>query len=210
MYKEKHIGEKYDDMVIIERMKNVKDNPRVKVKCTKCGRIKIVYYHPLKRGVGASHQYCGNYIKKNKHFYDKWKGIQVRINNPNSKDYKDYGGRGIKCEWEYFVDFYDDMYESYLKHVEEFSEKETTIDRINVNGNYCKENCRWATPKEQAGNKRTNKWFKATSPDGIEFVSNNQTEFARLHNLNKQKINDCLREVPYHKTHKGWTFVYLE
>ena len=45
------------------------------------------------------------------------------------------------------------MYESYLEHVEKYWEKETTIDRIDVNWNYCKENCKWSTNKEQSQNK---------------------------------------------------------
>jgi hypothetical protein len=46
------------------------------------------------------------------------------------------------------------MWESYEIHVKEYWEKNTTIDRINPNLNYCKENCRWATWKEQSLNKR--------------------------------------------------------
>lgn len=48
------------------------------------------------------------------------------------------------------------MWESYIKHVKQYWEKDTTIDRIDVNWNYCKENCRRATPKEQMNNMREN------------------------------------------------------
>lgn len=49
------------------------------------------------------------------------------------------------------------MWEEYDTHVEEYWEKDTTIDRIDVDWNYCKENCRWATRKEQMANTRRNR-----------------------------------------------------
>ena len=72
--------------------------------------------------------------------------------------YKSYGARGITVcnEWNDFVNFKNDMYESYLEHVEKYGEKDTTLDRVDVNGDYCKENCRWATNDEQSLNKRRN------------------------------------------------------
>jgi len=51
------------------------------------------------------------------------------------------------------------MYESYLKHCDSFWEKQTTIDRIDVDWNYCKKNCCWATYKEQSKNKRATNWY---------------------------------------------------
>ena len=89
-----------------------------------------------------------------------WDGMKKRCLLPTNGGYKNYGARGIKvCErWLEFQNFYDDMYESYLKHVEEFGEKNTSLDRIDVNGNYEPSNCRWATLEEQ-NNHRTNNRF---------------------------------------------------
>ena len=75
--------------------------------------------------------------------------------------YEIYGGRGITvCDkWLEFNGFKDDMYESYIRHIKKYGEKQTQIDRIMVNGNYEKINCRWATLKEQASNKRNSRFL---------------------------------------------------
>jgi len=64
-----------------------------------------------------------------------------------------YHDKWIKCLWNSFEEFRDDMYESYLDHCEKYWVKNTSIDRINPDWNYCKENCRWATIDEQNFNK---------------------------------------------------------
>jgi hypothetical protein len=89
--------------------------------------------------------------------YEIWKGIKKRCLNPNFKGYFNYGGRGITiCEkWLDFRGFKEDVYEAYLKHVEEFGERDTTIDRWpNPDGNYESTNFRWATVQEQNLNTR--------------------------------------------------------
>ena len=89
--------------------------------------------------------------------YRIWGGMRTRCINPNSPDYKNYGGRGIKvCDrWRDFKNFYEDMKDGYKDNL--------TIDRINNNGNYELLNCKWRTVKQQSRNTRTNVFYKGKS-----------------------------------------------
>lgn len=85
--------------------------------------------------------------------YSSWQHMLERCYNSNNKRYKDYGGRGIGVceEWKSsFLHFYKIM---------GGCPEGCSIDRINVNGNYEPENCRWATVLEQHNNTRRTKLY---------------------------------------------------
>lgn len=88
-----------------------------------------------------------NRFGTHKKTYDAWVRMHQRCNNPMATQYKDYGGRGIKvcASWKVYENFLADMGEAPEGH---------SLDRINNNKGYCKENCRWATAKQQAQNRR--------------------------------------------------------
>lgn len=130
-----------------------------------CGAVVTVRNSHLKTGNTAScgclhkevitthgHAAPGNQSSE----YRAWTAMRNRTSNTSSRDWDRYGGRGITmCKrWESFENFLADMG---LKPHRNYS-----IDRINNDGNYCPENCRWATAEVQSNNRRTVKLLTHT------------------------------------------------
>lgn len=113
--------------------------------------------------------------------YRTWASMKERCNNPNYQYYHRYGGRGIiVCDqWNVFENFYKDMGDK---------PEGLQLDRIDNDGNYCKENCKWSTPKENSNNASFNNVLEfngkkqSVSRWAEELRINRNTLFARIFN----------------------------
>lgn len=150
-------GQRYSRLTVLSRApnKSAKDtNARWVCRCD-CGATCVAYGQDLARGKFKS---CGclNAERIVRHgmsrssVYSTWKTMIQRCENPNAKGYKSYGGRGITVcdEWHSFDAFVRDM---------GVRPKGYTLDRIDNDKGYSKENCRWATTAQQNNNNRRNR-----------------------------------------------------
>jgi hypothetical protein len=176
-------GEQYGLLTIVKEVENIDRRRRFLCICD-CGKESIVRLSDLKSGNTKSCKCILNEKQRSKHrLYNTWNAMMQRCGNKNNPNYKNYGKRGIKVcdEWKVAENFYNDMDESYCE--------ELTIDRIDVNGNYCKENCRWATVKEQQNNKRTNRIIKHNGK--LLTISQLSDKLNLSYSCIRYRVNNC-------------------
>lgn len=180
-------GQKFERLTVIGRGTN-SPSGAIRWRCLcSCGVETLVHTCSLKQGTTKS---CGCFTKDRMRSqngfsgtpeYVSWLGMFTRCRDTRSVGYKHYGGRGITiCErWEEFDNFLFDMgHKPSSKH---------SIDRIDVDGDYSPENCRWATQTEQHNNKRNNRLLtvdgktQSISMWASEVGVSRATLFSRLH-----------------------------
>lgn len=173
-------GKKFGKLTVIKRDGSTADH-KAKWLCEcECGNETSVSGCQLRNGKTTS---CGCARRGNvvhgmskTPTYKTWRDMRKRCNNPNATGYENYGGRGISVckEWDDFMVFLRDMGER---------PEGTTIDRIDVNGNYEASNCRWATQEQQ--NNNTRRTIKVT----IDGVTKSLKQWSNTLGVNYKSVN---------------------
>lgn len=180
-------GQRFGRLTVIKRAPNKGHSQQASWECLcDCGNTVNVVGYCLRNGDSRS---CGCYYKETRgdtykihgkrhtRIYNTWCSMKERCNTPSNTSYKNYGARGITVcsEWQEFEPFYEwAMSHGYTD--------ELSIDRIDVNGNYSPDNCRWVTKKTQANNTRANHYVTRNG------VTHTVTEWCEILGISRSTV----------------------
>ena len=201
-----YTGFKYENLTVISMdgfhiTKSGNKHTKWKCKCS-CGNFTSILVGSIGKTKSCG---CLNHKPKNlihggrySKAYSSWRSMKRRCYQETNKVFHNYGGRGIKvCDrWlESFENFYNDMGNCPNNY---------SLDRIDSNGNYTPENCRWSTNIEQQRNKRSNKIILDLQT-GIFYTST--SEFLENHNISKSTFKSHKNGLT--KEDKFKNFIYV-
>ena len=197
------IGNRYGRLVVVRRAEDYVSklgHHCIRYECVcDCGNTVIVHGSSIKGGTTTS---CGCYQRDatieshkkhggtNERLYAVWINIKQRCLNKNNPSYKYYGARGVSIcnDWLDYSNFRSWAYKNGYKDDANFGK--CTIDRIDVNGDYSPENCRWITLQEQFLNRRSNVNIE------INGESKSLTEWCSIYGVDSDYVRGRIR--------RGW------
>jgi hypothetical protein len=175
-------GDIYGEWVVLDSSPyKIKGRKTVKCKCS-CGNISFINAYKLNDGKTKMCRECHE-RSKTKHghsrtpLYHIWQGMKQRCYDKHSISYCHYGLIGIKV-----CDRWLESFENFLEDMGERPSKEYSIDRIDNNGNYCPDNCRWATHEEQQNNMSSNRLLT------YEGKTKSVSQWAKTNNINTSTL----------------------
>jgi hypothetical protein len=185
-HKKDYTGFRQGKILVLSYADSLYGRPRWNCECA-CGKLFIITSQTLGKGqksCGCIKKYCEHRVIKHgysgsnvKSEYKSWQAMKTRCYYKNSIGYKNYGGRGIKV-----CDSWLNSFENFIKDMGDKPSLKHSLDRIDVNGDYSKENCKWSTSLEQSNNKRNNHNVFY----GSEKIS--LSELSRRFNINKNSM----------------------
>lgn len=210
-------GKRFGMLTVLHRDgKDKWGDPIFRFRCD-CGVEKSIRYGDVRKGSTIS---CGCYNKTKNigtpsparthglsqtHIYNLYYGIKRRCYDDKDKDYHNYGARGIKmCDtW-----LGENGFETFVGDMGRRPSTEYSIERLNVNGDYCPENCIWLDKKLQARNRRNNRFitFKGetkTVADWSEIVNIKQSTICKRLDLYGYTIEEALTLKSHDKRKKN-------
>ena len=207
------VGFRFGRLAVISRAPNESGKNAMWNCICDCGGSKIVLSYSLLK---SRTQSCGcikkeqNIAMFTRHGYSKtpewqaWQGMKNRCNSPSYKGFHNYGGRGIKvCErWL-------ECFDNFIADIGPRPSANHSIERIDVNGDYCPSNCIWATTDVQARNRRANVFI---TNDGKTLCISDWAKLLGMHMSTLKKriekhgaVPEVLSPVASNKSHRATT-----